>query len=373
MRWKLFFFLLLILSTSSYLKADTTINKNRFFEIVNFDGRAFAYGPAIIQEGETYKSLFCSSGASVAAWDFLRYTDSNSWRGGALPVVLQPTSKQVGDGKNRSTCDPSIIKVNNWYYVYFTGNTKGAQASVYLSRTKDLNNQKSYELFIGRSSLGAAIWSKLGSNQEPLPIVRPINSIPDEVARQKGWYGAGQQSVVRFDSIWYMWYYDDTGNYHSSSKKINHNIYFKTSYDGINWGESSISFSCPNNSIVNRCINSVEVRYNPKSKLFIMFSIDNRHQRKSSLVFRSSRDGQNWSSKQVLCGEPCFPNFSHNLGVSGDSSGHLPFGGRVLIAFGVPYKGINQLEDDFTRPAWDLYGMYLAISQKDGSISLVGK
>lgn len=371
------FFILL----SSFLNAEVSpkvslVDSSRFFEIVDFDGKAFAYAPAIIQENGVYKTVFCSSGASSTSWDFLRYTDSDSWgESKPIPVVLKPTSKQVGDGKNRSTCDPSIIKTKGWYYVYFTGSSEVGQASVYISRTRDLSDHGSYEFYIGSSLVTGDQWRSADSGADPLAVVRSSKNIPNQRAKQEGWYGAGQQSVIKRGDVWYMWYYDETDSYSESGKStsIEHSIYLRTSRDGIHWGQRLPSFSCANSSIVTRCISSVEVRYNPVSNQFVMFYIHKHHEQMSSLRTRTSQDGRVWSQEQILCGESCFPNYAHNVGVSADLNGYLSTTTYSLLAFGVPYSSLGEASDNFQRPAWDLFGVYLKISSSDGSLQLVRK
>ena len=100
---------------------NSSVSPQYFFEMVDFNGDAFAYAPAIIREDSLFKVIFCSSGISRTAWDFLRYTDSASWKNRKrISVVLQPTSKKVGDHRNRSTCDPSLVKADDGWYSFIS-------------------------------------------------------------------------------------------------------------------------------------------------------------------------------------------------------------------------------------------------------------
>jgi len=51
-----------------------------------------------------------------------------------------------------------------------------------------------------------------------------------------------------------------------------------------------------------------------------------------------------------LCDPGCFPDYGHNVGVSGDPQGHL-IGTQGLVAFGAPWD-LGQ----YNWGQWDLYG-----------------
>lgn len=356
-------------------KPNLHVSSQYFFEMVDYNGDAFAYAPAILRENSLFKVLFCSSGISNTAWDFIRYTDSNSWKyRKSISVVLMPTSKRVGDHRNRSTCDPSLVKTDDgWYYVYFTGSSDLRQSAIYLARTTSLENRKSYQFYLGKTIHGESQWGDTLSS-EPFPVVLPKNSIPDSIAKKKGWYGAGHQAIVKIGSTWYMWHYDETSNYEKNKnlRIVKHSIHLRTSSNGIDWGVEKESFTCYNKSLIDRCINSMEVKFNPSTRQFVMFYIENQHTLESSLEIRTSFDGLSWSSEKVLCDDKCFPNYAHNLGVSSNINGHLSLSDPTLIAFGTPFKSLTEGSDNFKRPAWDLYGMYISIGE-DGEITLLSQ
>jgi len=157
----------------------------------------YAYAPTIMDDG-VFKMWYCSSpGAGVP--DNIFYSESNALdTGWSRPVIVfrpRTSSPNVGGTPNQSdfdrgeTCDPSVIRVNGTYYMYYGGNWQ-LDAS-------------------GRTAIGVATsqdginWTRMNNGRA---IIRPKNEVD-------GIYGAGQPSVFFRDGLFYMLYVDNSTEY----------------------------------------------------------------------------------------------------------------------------------------------------------------
>ena len=94
-----------------------------------------------------------------------------------------------------------------------------------------------------------------------------------------------------------------------------------------------------------------------------MFQTANEHQRNSSLVRRTSRDGLTWSDAATVADENRYAAWAHNIGVSSDAGGSLLT--RVLVAFGAPFDLAPDYDNNCALSPrncwglWDIYGGFL--------------
>ena len=196
--------------------------------------------------------------------------------------------------------------------------------------------------------------------KDPKVIIRPANAVPEGVA---GWYGAGQATVVVKDGRLHMWYFDDTENYPTQRTS---QIRYTTTTDPINWNRGVATNLTT--------IASVDVKYDPVLSQFVMVSVDPAHLQAARLDRYSSRDGVNWRYDGGLCDAACFPDYTHNPGLSGDRVGYL-LAGPTLVGYGAPYdlnpRYQNQCKNKdnphgsdvpYCWGYWDLYGTYVTPS-----------
>lgn len=302
-------------------------------------GYTYAYAPAIIQLDSTYHMFYCSSGTGVGAWDFIRYAtsaDGVTWS--APQIVLQ-----VSDATHeRAACDPAVVFYNNYYYLFYSGNKPNMQTAMFVARASAIGGP--YSKFTQRGT-----WES--NPVDPAIILAPKNSAADENL----FYGAGQQTVVAARGKLYSWYYDDTLNYPDRRAKL----MFTTATEPTAW-------SAPIET--NLDVSSVDVKYDPIHDQFILAEIPADHMPHTLLMRYVSSDGLNWSG-EVLINADSFPDFAHNVGVSGDPAGHLlPY---TLVGFGVPYDLSVQYRNecqtsDLSLPGyrpnycwgyWDIYAV----------------
>ncbi|TVT29926.1 beta-xylosidase, partial [Amycolatopsis rhizosphaerae] len=154
-------------------------------------GAPYNYGPTVMIDGGRTRMWWCSQYPNAGPpGDDIIYGEAASVDGpftgpggGVPPAVLSGNPGQF-DGAH--TCDPSVVKVNGTYYLYYTG-AAGDHA---------LGNA------IGLATSADGItWTR-----SPGPIVTPSHDV-----HRDNLYGAGQPSVVFLDGWFYLMFTDTTG------------------------------------------------------------------------------------------------------------------------------------------------------------------
>lgn len=151
----------------------------------------YNYAPAVLREpGEHGKvrMWWCSQlGSAAPAGDDILYAEAHSVNGpfnGAGAVF----SGNPGGFDGMHTCDPSVLKVGDTYYMYYTG-AAGEHAhgnAIGLATSKD-----------------AVHWTRANGGA---PIVGPAHD-----AHRDNDYGAGQPAAVYLDGWFYLMFTDTTG------------------------------------------------------------------------------------------------------------------------------------------------------------------
>ena len=181
----------------------------------------YDYSPSAIYENGIYKMWWC--GGSIEGGvegDHILYAESSDLDGpwharslSSLPnsyqVVFSPTGQTSpttnypnGWGfDSGATCDPSVVKVNGVYYMYYTG-------GMHLDAPNDIPFGGGH-IGVAQSTDGLT-WTRLNNGN---PIIYPAYSNgPITTSSPKGYkYGTGQPSVVYVDGYFYLQYTDTTG------------------------------------------------------------------------------------------------------------------------------------------------------------------
>ena len=146
----------------------------------------YNYAPTALLDGGQYRIWWCSQlpGVGVPGDDVL--TASAGSLNGPYPegvAVLHGS----GDGFDAvHTCDPSVIRVNGIYYMYYTGAAADAPFG---------------------NAIGLATSSDgVHWDRKPGPVVTPSMD-----TKRANTYGAGQPSVLRLDGWFYLMFTDTTG------------------------------------------------------------------------------------------------------------------------------------------------------------------
>jgi hypothetical protein len=186
---------------------------------------AYDYTPSVLKVGGTYHMWWCGSWAGDALLHAQSASIDGPWHSAGSPapntydVTLTPTPPDRDDFDSLHTCDPSVIKVGAWFYVYYSGDTaQGAigQNTNYKTCACDGNSVCGQDQCDGTTRIGVArsldglSWQRLNGG---LPIVQPAWARPwAKSERQKpSPYGAGQPSVSYVDGQFYLIYTDTTG------------------------------------------------------------------------------------------------------------------------------------------------------------------
>ncbi|WP_236808775.1 beta-xylosidase [Amycolatopsis albispora] len=156
-------------------------------------GAPYNYGPAVMQDGDRVRMWWCSQyPAARPPGDDILHAESAGIAGpftgpggGPAQAVL---SGNPGAFDGVHTCDPSVLKVDGVYYLYYTG-AAGDHA---------LGNS------IGMATSPDGInWTRANGGN---PILNPAR----DTARENT-YGAGQPAVVFLDGWFYLMFTDTTG------------------------------------------------------------------------------------------------------------------------------------------------------------------
>jgi hypothetical protein len=149
----------------------------------------YNYAPAVMIDGGKVRAWWCSQmGIAQPNGDDILYSEGSSVDG---PFT---SAHPVFSGSNANfdamhTCDPSLIKIGDTYYMYYTG----------ASRDNHANG----------SSVGVAT-SKDGLNWTRGNGGQAILGTSNDIIRENT-YGAGQQSAVYLDGWVYLLFTDSTG------------------------------------------------------------------------------------------------------------------------------------------------------------------
>lgn len=151
----------------------------------------YNYAPTVMADGGRYRMWWCSQlGIANPPGDDILLAESGSLDGGFTGPDGRPgTPVLSGSGKGFDAvhvCDPSVIKVNGTYYLYYTG--WGGEHQ--LGNTIGL-----------ATSPDGRVWTRRGE-----PIITPSRE-----AIGHNLYGAGQPSAVYLDGWFYLMFTDTSG------------------------------------------------------------------------------------------------------------------------------------------------------------------
>jgi hypothetical protein len=153
----------------------------------------YNYGPTVMQDGGRTRMWWCSQyGSAPPPGDDILYGEAPSADGpftapgGGQPLAV--LSGNPGNFDGMHTCDPSVVRVGEIYYLYYTG-AAGDHAlgnSIGLATSTDGVN-----------------WVRANGGR---PILDPSRDV-----HRDNVYGAGQPSVVYLDGWFYLMFTDTTG------------------------------------------------------------------------------------------------------------------------------------------------------------------
>jgi len=271
-------------------------------KVIARDG--YDYGVTAMKDTDgVYKMWWTGGSLSTGVYDHIFHASSNDGSNWSEPQdIMAPTPLEL-------TADPSVVKVENTYYMYFTGTyDNGINNDIYLATSTD-----------------GIHWTKYPSDTNPQPV---ITRHPPTM----GEYGAGQPSVLFLNGQFVVYYLDQT---------LPDGLYRVVSDDGITFYNRT--YIMP--------VNDVDIAYCESQDLFLMVRHGQFENEFSRACLHISYDGFTFTpieNTKFVIGPPGVGDgFQLASGIVGDPVGVIGTEVRVIYAAG--------LSGNSNADTWDLY------------------
>ena len=304
-----------------------------------YPGQGYRYGPTIIVNRDGSLDMwFAASCYDGKHWDQIRYRHSpdggKTWTQPDDEVVITPTD----DSPDKySCCDPGAIRFGGYYYVGYTAvdTPDGSSNHVFIARSKSPRGP--YEKWNGKGWGGA-----------PVPWLRYTGD-------PKKW-GCGEPSFVLKDGKLYVYYTWNDGNLYTNLAVCN----------------DPLADDWPAHMILKGHVirhsehaeDSLDVKYVDSLKRFVAMATYNRIFTVNATVsVWQSADGISWTrtpfrGARVQTG-------AHNMGISGNESGHIDGRATTFISYSYGWPGKDWTGQDFGWANWATYIDPITISTTD--------
>lgn len=157
--------------------------------IAGIGDAVYNYAPAVMLDGGKVRTWWCSQmGVAQPNGDDVLYSEGAS-QDGPFTTAHPVLSGSGGSFDAMHTCDPSLIKIGDTYFMYYTGASRDNHAngsSVGVATSKD-----------------GVSWTRANNGQA-------ILGTSNDIIRENT-YGAGQQSAIYLDGWVYLLFTDTTG------------------------------------------------------------------------------------------------------------------------------------------------------------------
>jgi hypothetical protein len=295
----------------------------------------YSYAPTSMIDNGSTKCWFCTAGHSGGYDDTIYYTENFF----TPQLVLCSSDNELctddyPTGQDQiDTCDPTVVKVNGTYYMYYTSLILGGP----YGSTNDL--------FLAMSQDGIH-WTKYPANQPPAPIMEPFFGTA---------YGIGGASVVYDGSQFRMWFTFDKW-------WTDGNVWYATSTDGIHFQVINKIYPGPTTP---NWGGAVDVKYISGWGLWFMVSNPIAGDPDAQVLWNISRDGIHWLPYNESRRIPRGAGQPHNPGIVGDSRGFVGDGTLgpqtfdVVFGDGNPFDHASSLgRSTVTLTPEPLYGYF---------------
>ncbi|MEI6206152.1 MAG: hypothetical protein WCP20_05170 [Desulfuromonadales bacterium] len=279
----------------------------------------YRYGASIILNGNTFDMW--TAAPNPGLMDLMTHrrgtVDSSgnvqwltNWTTALLPT---PNSED-----HYSICDPSVVYFNGYYYVGYTS-TKSADGKVnqvFVARCSALPDNV--------ATATCEKWNGSGWGGNPQPIIKYTGT---------GW-GKGQPSFVVKDNLLYI-YYTDGGTKVVTVDATNANwpalVNEAQAATVLTNAEATVTLGGKPGPF--------EAKYIDKFGKFIGLGVSGEFGSGSNIYVYESLDGLSFqpiATSKSYWGAAPLQNFAHNIGISGDSAGHLNADSAYnFVAYGV--------------------------------------
>jgi hypothetical protein len=158
----------------------------------------YDYEPTIMKDGR-YRMWWC--GSTGVGGDSIMYAEADNMNGPwSNPIATLQASGGSTNFDAVHTCDPSVIRINGAYYMYYGG---------WNNITYPSPGARITEIGVASSSDGIN-WTRLNGG---LPIISPARGIGHPAFPSlPNKYGAGQPSITYLNGLYYIVYTDTTGS-----------------------------------------------------------------------------------------------------------------------------------------------------------------
>ena len=231
-----------------------------YIKTVISNSEGFDFAPTVLKEGNTYKMWWCGVSPANSTDVFnIYYATSNDTLNWSPRIVVLQSTKNSSD--SLFVCQPTVVKVNSTYYMYYTGTSLNISNSSITSRGS---------IFLATSNDGKN-WTKYQTNSNPQAVIVPTQGVSTFV---------NLPSVLYYNNKFYLYYTN-------SSSGNGTDTFLATSSDGK-------QFTVENNAkpvfapVVG---NDKDVKFLNSIKTFFMVygSIDT-----NKIFWSNSTDGINW-------------------------------------------------------------------------------
>jgi hypothetical protein len=288
------------------------------------EGELYRYGPSIILNKDNTIDIWTCAEDTGTPMDSIKHRKGAIDNSGGVQWLTpwkDALTATAGSSDLSSVCDPGVVYFNGYYYLGYTGTNQstggGYSNQIFVARCDGLPN----------GTVTCDKWNGAGWGGNPQPIISYSGN---------GW-GKGQPSFVVKDNVLFM-YYTDGG-----TKVVT------VDATDANWptliNESS-SFTLFTNDTAALVLDGkpgpLDVKFVDALGKFVGIGISNEFDKDptyspSNIFVYESDDGINFqpvATTKAYWGSAPLQVAMHNIGISGDSAGHLSVDDRNFVAYG---------------------------------------
>ncbi len=283
-------------------------------------GGGYRYGPTMMyNESGVLEAWFSSLPESPQysyCWDVLTYRSTSDYgeHWSNEYVSIAPLN---GTEEAFSVCDPAVIFMDGFYYMFYTSTIEGQGR---------YNN-----VYCARSVSPDGDWQRWNGSGWGGTVVKPVVVYGSDAEH----YGIGEPSVVIVDGKLYLYYtYKGVlGNGQTVNQtrltigEANENFPLTLSEYGVVVGDK------PSDE------DSLDVKYAEDYNVFIGVTTDKRMSYRSRIKMYWSYDGKNFKEAEV--NDTAAKKYSHNIGITGDGSGHIKLDEPQFICYAYSEGGFS--------------------------------
>ena len=277
----------------------------------------YRYGPSIILNGDTFDMW--TAAPNPGLMDLMTHRRGMIDSGGSVQWLTDWTTALLPTPNSEdrySICDPSVVFFNGYYYVGYTSTKSpdGKVNQVFAARCSSLPDNV--------NTVSCDKWNGSGWGGNPQPIIGYTGTT----------WGKGQPSFVVKDNILYI-YYTDGGTKVVTVDATNANWPAL-----INEGNAvTILTNAEATVTLGGKPGPFEVKYIDKLGKFIGLGVFGEFSSSSNIYVYESTDGLSFqpvATSSSYWGSAPIQQFAHNIGISGDSAGHLNAEAINFVAYG---------------------------------------